>query len=165
MKRLIVITLALCFIIGWLSSTYIQELQQQPSVINAQPLPFQKNLELASPSDWIKEKDIHVYKDRVVIDIENPVWAKFTNTNSMDPVLDETAHAIEIVPKSQYEIKVGDIISYKTSFANEPVIHRVKEIGNDGEWFAITKGDNNPSQDPEKVRFDQVKRILVAVIY
>ena len=83
----------------------------------------------------------------------------------MDPLLDDTSHAIEIFPKSYRDIHVGDVISYQSPYTKEPVIHRVIEIGNDGEWYAITKGDNNLVEDPEKVRFSQIKRILVAVIY
>jgi len=32
-------------------------------------------------------------------------------------------------------------------------------------WYAIVKGDNNPRPDPNKVRFNQIKRILVMIIY
>ena len=81
----------------------------------------------------------------------------------MDPVIDETAHAIQRIPQSTDEIQVGDIISYE--YGENIVIHRVVETGNDGEWFARTRGDNNAFNDPQKVRFDQVKRILVAIIY
>jgi hypothetical protein len=46
------------------------------------------------------------------------------------------------------------------------IVHRVIEIGNDEDgWYAITKGDNNPTPDPWKIRFEWVRRITVAVIY
>ncbi len=120
--------------------------------------------EKLSPGDKIKEEQIHVYNNKVVIDLKDAEWASFTNTNSMDPVFDAEANAIEIKPKSLDEIDVGDIISYSTS--NGIIIHRVIEIGEDEQgWYAITKGDNNPIPDPYKVRFDDVKRIVVAIIY
>jgi Fe-S-cluster formation regulator IscX/YfhJ len=42
----------------------------------------------------------------------------------------------------------------------------VIETGEDSNgWYAIFKGDNNPIRDPSKVRFSQIRRIVVAVIY
>ncbi len=124
-----------------------------------------KNKERVSPFDWISEDNIHLYKDRVVIELNNPQWAVFTDTNSMDPVIDLGTHAIEIIPESTEEIHVGDIISYNSDYAEGTIIHRVVEIGNDGEWYSRTKGDNNPFVDPGKIRFDQIQRVLVAIIY
>jgi hypothetical protein len=84
----------------------------------------------------------------------------------MDPVLDASANGIEIIPESEADIHVGDIVSYQSSSVEGTVIHRVVELGNDEEgWYAIMKGDNNQFADPGKVRFDQIKRVLVAVIY
>ena len=120
----------------------------------------------ASPSDWIKESQIKVYDDKVVIEIPNAQWARFTDTKSMDPVIDSTANAIEIVPKNESEINVGDIISFTTKYTDGTIIHRVIEKGVDeqGTYF-ITKGDNNANPDPEKIRFSHVERVLVAIIY
>jgi len=119
----------------------------------------------SSPSDWIKENQIQVQKDKVIINIENAKWAKFTDTDSMLPFLDENSNAIEVIPRNENDIKIGDIVSYR-AFTNDIVIHRVIEKGTDeqGVYF-ILKGDNNPYPDPEKVRFSQVQRVLVAVIY
>jgi len=122
--------------------------------------------ERLSPQDWIPEKDIHVYDSQVIIDIDNPVWATFTDTNSMDPVFDYGANAIEIIPSAPSQIKPGDIISYESSSFDGAIVHRVIETGVDENgWYAVMKGDNNPSSDPGKVRFSQVKRLVVAIIY
>jgi len=120
-----------------------------------------------SPSDIISEEHIRVQEDRIIIMVDNPQWAMFTNTNSMDPVFDEGSHALQIVPTSSEDISVGDIISYETTDnTNRVIIHRVVEIGQDKEgWYAVTKGDNNPIEDPEKVRFIQVKKLLIGIIY
>lgn len=84
----------------------------------------------------------------------------------MDPVIDIGANAIQIVPDSEEMISPGDIISYTTRLAEGTIIHRVVETGYDeAGWYAITKGDNLRSPDPEKVRFSHIKRVLVAVIY
>lgn len=122
--------------------------------------------ERESPSDWIKENQIHVYKDRIVIDIENAVWSRFTDTNSMDPIIDVTSNGIEVMPVSADQIQVGDVISYKSDYANGILIHRVIEKGKDEEGiYFIVKGDNNNSADPGKVRFSQVEGVLVGIIY
>lgn len=122
--------------------------------------------EVPSPEDYIQEQEIHVLRDKVIIDIANAQWAKFTDTNSMDPVLDYGTNAIEIVPTSPTEIHVGDIISYKSTKVDSTIIHRVieKGIDKDGYYF-ILKGDNNKQADPEKVRFPQIRRKVIALIY
>jgi hypothetical protein len=120
--------------------------------------------DVPSPKDRISESDIQVLDDKVVINIQNPQWSRFLNTKSMDPVIDAGANAIQVAPNSSEDIQVGDIISYNSSMGT--IIHRVIETGNDSDgWYAIVKGDNNPTADPSKVRFDQVKRVLVAIIY
>jgi hypothetical protein len=120
--------------------------------------------ERASPAEHISENNIHVYPDRVEIMLDNPKWAAFANTNSMDPVFDQGNYAIQITPQNPDEIAVGDIISYK--YGDKTIIHRVIEKGIDGNgWYFIVKGDNNPAPDPDKVRFEQISRLTVAVIY
>lgn len=127
---------------------------------------YDESPERLSPYDRIKEDKIFVYNDRVVIYIDNPEWAKFTDTNSMDPILDEGANAIEVVPKNPSDVHVGDIVSYESDYASGTFIHRVVKIDYDNEgWYAVLKGDNNPDEDPGKIRFKQIKRVLVAVIY
>ncbi|MBR9703050.1 hypothetical protein GOV10_03380 [Candidatus Woesearchaeota archaeon] len=122
--------------------------------------------ERASPADRIPQKDIAVFSDRVVIGVQNPQWSTFTDTNSMDPVIDEGANAIQVVPGSVDEVEVGDIISYESEFADGIFIHRVvfKGIDELGTYF-IAKGDNLPTSDPGRIRFEQIKRVVVAIIY
>jgi len=121
--------------------------------------------EQGSPWDRIPEQNIEMRSDGVFIKLANPQWAVFADTNSMDPVLDQGHHAIQQVPASEEDIHVGDIISYKSPMGFS-VIHRVQRIGRDDSgWYAIVKGDNNPAPDPLKVRFDQITRVVVALIY
>lgn len=119
-----------------------------------------------SPHDWIKTEQISVYNDEVIIKIKNPEWAIFTDTKSMDPVIDSTANALEIIPKSEKDIHIGDIVAYKSEYKEGIITHRVVDIGYDAfGWYAGLKGDNNDYIDPGKVRFEQIKRVVVAVIY
>ncbi|MBL7057072.1 hypothetical protein ISS09_02215 [Candidatus Woesearchaeota archaeon] len=130
------------------------------------PTNYNTSPERDSPSDWIQESQIEVYSDRIIIDLQNAEWASFVNTNSMDPVLDEHANAIEMVPESAADIQVGDIVSYESEYADGTIIHRVIYKGQDenGLYF-IMKGDNNQASDPGKIRFSQIRRVLVAIIY
>ena len=117
-----------------------------------------------SPGDWIKEDQIKVYQDRVILEIPNAIWAGFTDTNSMDPLIDIDSNAIEIIPQSPDLIQPGDVISYQTE--QGVIIHRVikKDEDNQGIYYTV-KGDNNTFADPVRVRFDDVKGVVVAVIY
>jgi len=126
----------------------------------------QENIDKSSPYDWIKPYQISVYNDQVIIKIENPEWSMFTDTKSMDPIIDSTSNAIEIIPKSEDDIHLGDIVAYKSNYKDGTVTHRIIEIGNDAfGWYARLKGDNNDRIDPGKVRFEQIKRVVVAIIY
>ena len=125
---------------------------------------FLVSQERPSPGDWIKENQIEVTNNQVILKVLNPTWAKFTNTNSMDPFIDENSNAIEILPENPNEINVGDVISYKTSYGI--IIHRVIEKGEDNQGiYFLVQGDNNTLRDPFKVRYDDVQGVVVAVIY
>lgn len=126
--------------------------------------------EKASPNDWVREEQIKVYKDRVILEIPNALWAGFTDTNSMDPFLDERSNAIEIKPSSPEEVKVGDVIAYNIDDSlyggQGTLIHRVVEKGIDREGvYYKVKGDNSTIADPFKVRFEQIEGVVVAVVY
>ncbi len=117
-----------------------------------------------SPKNWIKDWEIQLSQKSVTFNVQGAILAAFADTNSMDPVFDAGANAIEIVPKSSSEIQVGDIVSYSTQYGT--IVHRVTQIGTDEKgWYAIFQGDNNPIPDPDKVRWDQIKRVVVAIIY
>lgn len=82
----------------------------------------------------------------------------------MLPVLGPGANALQVIPRTPDEIRVGDIISF--SFNGKIVSHRVISIGEDSQgWYAITQGDNNPDPGPLLVRFEQIDRVLVAILY
>jgi hypothetical protein len=119
-----------------------------------------------TPGDHVTDEKIKVYKDKVVLDIPNAIWAQFTPTHSMDPVLSEKANAIEVVPKSADEVNEGDIVAYKSAYADGIIIHRVIKKGEDqlGTYF-IVKGDNNAKADPGLVRFADIKSVVVGIIY
>jgi hypothetical protein len=120
----------------------------------------------ASPEDFFSESQIKVYSDRVILDAKNLQWAAFEDTKSMLPVLNKDTNALQTIPKCPDEIKLGDIISYKSDYADGIIIHRVVFAGEDDEGaYFVMKGDNNPASDPGKIRCSQIQRKVVAIIY
>ncbi len=120
----------------------------------------------ASPADRVGERQIEVYGDRVVLDVAQAQWARFSDTKSMEPVITAGSNAIEVVPGNESQVQVGDIVSYQSEYANGYIIHRVAYKGEDehGTYF-IMKGDNLPTSDPGRVRFSQIKSVVVAIVY
>ena len=134
---------------------------------NFPPLKFNNSFspqDIASPSDWVKEEQIKVYPNQIILNVKDATWATFTPTGSMKPILDEKTNALEIKPSSPNDIKLGDIIAYESP--EGIIIHRVieKNIDENGIYFLV-KGDNNFSQDPTKIRFENIKGVVIAIIY
>ena len=153
--------LSMVFMAGVLSSSlYTKTNIESPSNTNQNII-----YDIPSPGNTIKESQIEVYNDRVIINIKDARWAKFTPTGSMMPTFSNDSYAIEIEPKSPDEIQIGDIISYR--YQDISIIHRVidKYIGSDGETYFVMKGDNNPTRDPFDVPYRDVERKAVALIY
>ena len=122
--------------------------------------------EKQSPADRIQNSDINVFANSVRIDIKNSKWRKFIDSNSMDPLIDEGTTTIEIKPKNEDEIKVGDIIAFNAEGYDYAFVHRVVEIGNDNDGiYFVTKGDNYYNEDHDKVRFLDIEGIVVGVLY
>ena len=167
MKRLILL-ITMVFLIGFLSNSLFSAITAKNTAI---PIfeglngLFKAN-EVNSPANHILMQNIHVYDSRILLDIQDAEWSIFSDTNSMDPVLDKDSNGIEIKPNSPEDIMIGDIISYKSNIIDGIIVHRVVGTGGDEQgWFATAKGDNNPEKDPEKVRFEQIQGIVVAIIY
>ena len=163
MKKLILLVV-MAFLIGLVTNSLITSIGEAPIFKGLNGISGVK--ELDSPADHISNDKIHVYDSRILLDIQDAEWSIFSDTNSMDPVLDAESNGIEIKPNSPEDIAIGDIISYKSNIVDGIIVHRVVDIGEDEQgWFAIAKGDNNPANDPEKVRFDMIQGVVVAIIY
>jgi signal peptidase I len=164
MKFKKVILIALVFLLGFLSSglvnLYFAYSVETPSALGYFGFIGSNK---SAPSDFIKENQIEVYPDKVVLNIAGASLSRYASTGSMIPVFDQGANGIRIKPQSEKDIHVGDIITFKQD--NYMVVHRVIEIGTDqnGTYF-ITKGDNNSVNDG-KVRFSDISYITIGVIY
>ncbi len=115
------------------------------------------------PGNWINESNIEIKPDRIILRISNASISRYSNTSSMRPLLDENANGIEIIPSSPADIHVGDIVTYEQD--RMLIVHRVISIGNDaiGKYFVV-KGDNTEEPDG-KIRFEQIKYVLIGVLY
>ena len=122
-KKLIVLSLLTILLLIMLSLAAFSLTDKQI------PLSFFGGAELPSPGDWVKEEQIKVYPNKIILDVKDDTWGGFTDTNSMDPFIDAQANALEILPKDANAINVGDVISYQSGYG--VIIHRVIEKNQD----------------------------------
>ena len=153
-----VILLIITFMLGWSIndlSIYITDSQ----------VPLGSGNDIPSPNDWISEQQTTILPNYVLLKIPNATAVKYASTKSMDPVLDDTSIGLEIRPDKN-KLRVGDIISYKSDLLGVVIVHRIISINEDeyGAYY-ITKGDNNKVSDVEKVRFEQIKGVVVGLLY
>lgn len=163
MNRIPALTMFLVFLAGFITAGLLSFMP----IASATNTPSGQSNDVLSPQDHINESQILVYDDKVVLDVKGVKWASIADTNSMDPFIDVEANVLQLVPESEGDIGLGDIISYTpTNSPQKRIIHRVVYIGDDdlGTYYVL-KGDNNPVSDPGKIRFDQIDRVLIAVIY
>lgn len=162
-----IIKISIIFLLGFLSANlvglYFIYGFETPFLFSNISNSFGLNSNDSAPFDFIQEKDIKVYDDKIVINIEGASLSRYAPTKSMIPILDQGSNGIRIRPDSKEDIHIGDIISFRQD--NMLIVHRVVEIGNDEQGiYFITKGDNNNIVDG-KVRFEDVEFITIGVIW
>ncbi len=116
-----------------------------------------------TPSNFLNKEDIELYDDKIIINIKNASISKYASTGSMEPLLDENSNGIRIIPESEQDISIGDIITFEKN--KDLIVHRVIDIGSDekGTYF-ITKGDNNSSSDG-KIRFENIRYLTIGILW
>ena len=99
---------------------------------------------VAYPSDVIKEEQIKVYSDRVVIEQEGVMFAPVADSYSMGDLLPPNSHTLEIKVENYSDVNIGDIISFYEPSVNKIIMHKIIEIYSDNNgWYCKTKGINN----------------------
>jgi signal peptidase I len=121
---------------------------------------------LPMPKDRITQDQLKVFSNKVELTIDNVYWGYMLNSSSMDPLIDQGTLILTIKPDSPEDIAVGDIICFRSNFTIHNIAHRVVNISSEEEGiYFVTKGDNNPTADPIKVRFKDVVAVVVAILY
>lgn len=168
-KRLI-IGIVLAFCLGWLASLAVGtpsapvnpvETAQETVRFFAEPQ------DVPGPTTSLQANQVHVFNDHVRIDLKGAIPAVFTDTDSMGATLDKGTIAIEVPITDIDQLQEGDIGSYVTPLApGATIIHRVVETGVDEEGpYWIFQGDGLSTTDPAKVRFEQLRREVVGLLY
>ena len=149
-----------------------------------------KSLDKKKVLEWIRSKK-NIIEWTVFLVVLLIVWShvNVVVSNSMYPVLKRGDLVVvenapwEFNPK---DVEVGDIVVYDAHWPlggnrivyilhvhnktlaiydgenTRPVIHRVIEKVNiEGNYYIITKGDNNPTYDPELISLDQIRQRAV----
>ncbi|MBI2583893.1 MAG: signal peptidase I [Candidatus Aenigmarchaeota archaeon] len=116
-----------------------------------------------SPRDRINHDQISVWRDSVNILMSDVSTAIVSDTNSMDPTLDEGSTLLLVKPQDKSDILEGDIITFYRD--GRLIVHRVLQLGADEEgWYAVTRGDNNPADDG-RIRWKDVDRVVAGILY
>ncbi len=108
-KILLLCIAALSFALGWLCST-IYDSVSLPSGIE---MPFSGRGLGFLPFDRVDQSRIHVFPDRVVIDVEDVTWVEYVDGDSMEPVLGMEANGLEVIPEPERDVHFGDIVAYE----------------------------------------------------
>ncbi|MBI4153947.1 signal peptidase I [Candidatus Woesearchaeota archaeon] len=122
--------------------------------------------ELSNPTPYVSDDFLELTSSSLIVNLSEMKLVQYADTGSMEPVLFAGATGIEVPVHSPEELHVGDIVSYEAGWIGGLVTHRIVEIGeNEGGLYYVLKGDTNSAEDPEWVRFNQVKYRLVGVLY
>ena len=118
---------------------------------------------ILAPTGNIQNDNITVYADRIVIRVPNATISNYEPTGSMTPLIDSNAHGIRIVPRTEDEINIGDLVSFNMS--GRMIVHRVVQKGQDSQGtFFVTRGDNNELND-EMIRFSDIEYKTIGILY
>ena len=127
---------------------------------------FTQSPEHLIPNEIIKSNQIWYNGGNITIVTGKRVIGTtiYTNTHSMEPSITSSNKGILIAVNSPEELSIGDIIAFKTEEGD--VSHRLIEEGYDEQgWWGITKGDNIGVRDINKVRFEDIRGVTIALIY
>ena len=124
----------------------------------------------------LKFDDINVFKTHTIIQIPDIVKGKVKGTGSMLPTVYPDSIILYKKPNNENDICIGDIVYYIGNIDNcdsswlknsSAIIHRVKKIKNDEKGiYYIVNGDNNGLfYDPCKIRFGDIKYVVIGVLY
>lgn len=117
-------------------------------------------------TDW---KEIASYAVILIIVLIAAQHLNVVVSGSMEPafyrgdiVLVQKADFLGIHEFDVNDIKKGDVVVYDAKWFNQPVIHRVIDVGTiNGTTMYLIKGDNNKAPDPYYVTKNQIQSKVV----
>ena len=120
------------------------------------------NTILNTQSNWLTEDDIQLKDNQLIININNSQILTYSDTRSMQPYVNQ--NSMSIILKPEYgSLKVGDVIIFQKN--GKLITHRIVGLGTDNSGvFYLTQGDNNEVSDG-KIRFEDIKGVVVGVLY
>ncbi len=162
MRLFKIIEIILIFALGFLSAYFINYSTELVGVEN--PISFISKGSKDAPTDYLSLRDIQIQDGKIIINVGGGLSvSKYADTGSMLPVLDENTNGIKIVPKTEDDINIGDIITFERD--DFLIVHRVIRKGTDSQGtYFITKGDNNLFSDG-KVRSKDIKYKTIMLVY
>jgi hypothetical protein len=117
----------------------------------------------SSPEGRIEKENILLYEDKIIINIQNASISNYASSSSMNPLINDKSSGIRIVPSTEEEISIGDIVSFERN--DKLIVHRVVKKGIDKEGiYFITKGDGSIISDG-KVRFHEIRYITIGILW
>ena len=100
------------------------------------------------------------------IDTNRTIIPSQSTGKSMYPSMYSDSFQIYLKPLNISELEIGDVIWYKKASSKNGIVHRIVKIGiDDSGWYARTKGDNNLVQDRTRVRFNEIRGVLIGITY
>lgn len=125
--------------------------------------PFSDNINNKghTPKDRVDEKDIQLRHDKVIIKLSEASLSTLEDANSDSSLFSPGTQGLVMNISSASELKEGDIVSYYSSSKGRMVFGRISKIGTDKQgWYAQLY-----SEGRLKIRFNQLNKVVVAVLY
>ncbi len=86
-------------------------------------------------------------------------------TGSMMPLMNGNADVLVVQPEIN-EVREGDIIIFQRPDEEVLIGHRVIDIYTDNKTIVYkTKGDANPTEDSYLVKYEDIRGLVIGIIY
>jgi hypothetical protein len=151
------VNIAIIFVIGFLLGSLLSTIDlSQASSLKAKEIP--------SPQIRIGTDSIAFLPDKVIINKPGIMGSTYTNTNSMDPILDQGMTGLSYPVNKDTELYEGDIITYDIN--GRLYTHTIKYIlQNNNEKIYIVSGTTSNFLLNSKVPHNKVLYVKVGNIF
>lgn len=121
-----------------------------------------------SPCKKLDKKTIGFFSEKIIMNMTgiNYTYSSVWGTGSMLPFISKDSITLGMVLDNKTQICVGDIISYLPENESIEILHQIVGVGEDDKGLYYTaKGYNYKTKDKEKIRREQIKKVVFAVVY